>query len=310
MSISKFFTGNKQESLAKGLAKTKHSFWDKFNKALIGKSTIDEAVLDTLEELLIAADVGIDTTLKIIQRLEERVSRDKYVHMAEIEGILQAEISNLFCPNLEQPITTKPHVILVVGVNGVGKTTTIGKLASYYKQQGKRVILGAADTFRAAATNQLQSWGDRVGIPVIARGMHADPAAVAYDTLQAGIHQKADIVIIDTAGRLHNKIGLMHELSKLRRTLGKHIIGAPQEVLLVLDATTGQNAFAQTQAFMDATKVTALAITKLDGTAKGGVVLGISAQFQVPIKYIGIGEQITDLQVFDQEAFVATLFKQ
>lgn len=310
MSIFKYFSGNKQEDLAKGLAKTKQSFWTKLNKALVGRSTVDDAVLDELEELLIGADVGVETTIKIIQQLEKRVASNKYLHVAEIQGILQEIITELISiPNPAQPLTTKPHVIFVVGVNGVGKTTTIGKLAFHYQQAGKKVILGAADTFRAAATNQLQEWGKRTAIPVIARGRHADPAAVAYDAVQAGIHEKADIVIIDTAGRLHNKISLMHELTKIKRTIAKLIEGAPQEVLLVLDATTGQNAFAQTKAFMEATAINALAVTKLDGTAKGGVVLGISAQFQVPVKYIGVGEQITDLQLFDKKAFVSTLFQ-
>ncbi len=309
MSIFKFFSKNNQESLAKGLAKTKHSFWDRLNKTLMGKSTIDEAVLDEIEELLITADVGLETTVKIIQRLEKRIAQDKYLHTQEISTLLQEEIIALLdVPNPEKEIATKPHIILVVGVNGVGKTTTIGKLASHYKQTGLQVVLGAADTFRAAAVSQLQEWGKRVDVPVISRGMQADPAAVAHDTIQAGMQMQADVVLIDTAGRLHNKVNLMNELSKIRRTIEKLIPGAPHEVLLVLDASTGQNAFIQAQAFIEATAVTALAITKLDGTAKAGVVIGITDRFRVPVKYIGVGEQVADLQLFDKKAFVETLF--
>ena len=311
MKVFKFFSKPNQEALDKGLAKTKHSFWTKFSKALVGKSTVDDEVLDALEELLITADVGVETTVKLIERLEKRVAHDKYLNTAELNTILQEEITTLLdVPSAEPALTKSPYVILVVGVNGVGKTTTIGKLAAHHKQAGQQVILGAADTFRAAAVDQLKQWGERVDVPVVTHGMHTDPAAVAYDAVKKGIETKANIVLIDTAGRLHTKVNLMQELAKIRRTIAKLLPEAPQEVLLVLDASTGQNAFVQAKAFTEATAVTALAITKLDGTAKGGVVVGITDQFQVPIKYIGVGEQVTDLQIFDKEAFVASLFKQ
>lgn len=311
MDVLKFFSKGNKEALDQGLAKTKHSFWSKFSKVLVGKSTVDDEVLDTLEELLIAADVGIETTVKIIERLEKRVARDKYLNTAELNTILQEEVTDLLdIPNVKHTVLGSPHVILVVGVNGVGKTTTIGKLAAHYKQAGQQVILGASDTFRAAAVDQLEQWSKRIGVPVITRGMHTDPAAVAYDAVQEGIHTEADVVLIDTAGRLHTKTNLMHELAKIRRTIGKLLPAAPQEVLLVLDANTGQNAFTQAKAFTEATAVTALAITKLDGTAKGGVVIGITDQLQVPVKYIGVGEQVADLQVFDRHAFVASLLQQ
>jgi fused signal recognition particle receptor len=310
MNLFNFFSKTTDKTPAQGLSKTRHSFWDKLNKTLVGKSTVDDTVLDELEELLITADVGVETTIKIIQHLEKRIARDKYLNTDELSTILQEEILALLdLPQPEQNSETKPLVTLVVGVNGVGKTTTIGKLAYHYKQAGKQVILGAADTFRAAATSQLQEWGKRLDVPVIAQDMNADPAAVAHDATQAGIQAHADVVLIDTAGRLHNKINLMNELSKIRRTIEKLIPNAPQEVLLVLDASTGQNAFVQAKAFIEATKVTALAITKLDGTAKAGVVIGITDQFKVPIKYIGIGEQIADLQLFDKKDFVSALFK-
>ena len=310
MDVFKFFSKGNKKVLDKGLAKTKHSFWSKFNKVLVGKYTVDEEVLDVLEELLITADVGIETTVKIIECLEKRVARDKYLNTAELDTILREEITDLLnVSSVKHTVTASPHVILVVGVNGVGKTTIVGKLAAHYKQAGQQVILGASDTFRAAAVDQLKQWGERVGVPVITRGMHTDPAAVAYDAVQEGIHTKADVVLIDTAGRLHTKVNLMHELAKIRRTIERLLPGSPQEVLLVLDASTGQNAFIQARAFTEATAVTALAITKLDGTAKGGVVIGITDRFQVPVKYIGVGEQVTDLQVFDRQAFVASLFK-
>lgn len=307
-----FSKGSKdsQEALDKGLAKTKQSLWTKLGKVVAGKARVDEAVLDSLEELLISADVGLETTVKIIERIEQRVAQDKYLSTSELNKLMQEEIVALLG---EQEIvntpsaTTTPHVILVVGVNGVGKTTTIGKLAAHYQQAGNRVLLGAADTFRAAAVSQLQQWGQRIGATVVSKGMHADPAAVAYDAVQAGIQEQADVVIIDTAGRLHTKVNLMQELSKIRRTITKCLPGAPHEVLLVLDGSTGQNAFVQAKAFTDATAVTALAITKLDGTAKGGVVIGISDQFQVPVRYIGVGERVEDLQIFDRQAFVASL---
>lgn len=312
MGIFDFFSKKNKEKLGQALAPTKKTFWTSFNKALVGKSTVDEETLDNLEELLLTADVGIDTTLKIIDHIEERVARDKYLNVAELQSILHQEIESLVGIdakeiNLE---TTSPHVILVVGVNGVGKTTTIGKLAAFYKQAGKKVILGAADTFRAAAIEQLKRWGDRVDVPVIAHEMHTDPSAVAYETVQKAIQSQADIAIIDTAGRLHTKVNLMQELAKIRRTIQKLLPSAPQEVLLVLDATTGQNAFTQTKAFTEATAVTGLVVTKLDGTAKGGVVIGIIDQFHIPVKYIGVGEKIDDLQVFDVKNFVEMLFSE
>jgi fused signal recognition particle receptor len=311
MGIFDFFSKKSKEKLDKALSPTKTSFWTNFNKTLVGKSTVDDETLDKLEELLLTADVGIDATLKIIDRLEARVARDKYLYVSELESILHGEIESLIAiPSQIEQNTTLPHIILVVGINGVGKTTTIGKLASLYKQAGKRVVLGAADTFRAAAIEQLKMWGERVDVPVIAHNMHTDPSAVAYETVQKAIQEQVDVAIIDTAGRLHTKVNLMNELSKIRRTIEKLIPSAPHEVLLVLDATTGQNAFVQTKAFTEATAVNGLVVTKLDGTAKGGVVIGIIDQFHIPVKYIGVGEQIDDLQLFDEKSFVETLFKQ
>jgi fused signal recognition particle receptor len=310
MSLFKFFSKTNQEPLDQGIAKTKYSFWGRLNKGLVGKSTIDNTTLDEIEEQLITADVGIETTIKIIQALEKRIVRDKYLHTDELSSILQEEIIALLdVPTTENQVTVKPYITLVVGVNGVGKTTTIGKLAAHYKQASQQVILGAADTFRAAATQQLQEWGKRIEVPVIAKDKNADPAAVVHDTVHAGIKAHADVILIDTAGRLHNKVNLMNELTKIRRTIEKLVPGAPQEVLLVLDANTGQNAFIQAKAFIEATAVTAIAITKLDGTAKAGVVIGIADQFKIPIRYIGLGEQIADLQLFDKKAFVTALFK-
>jgi fused signal recognition particle receptor len=302
----------KKEALARGIAETKQSFWARFSKAVAGKSQINDAVLDALEELLIAADVGVETTVKIIARLERRVARDKYLTTTDLDQLLREEIAALLVvtnPSQVMDSLPMPYVILVVGVNGVGKTTTIGKLAAQYQQTGRQVILGAADTFRAAAVGQLQQWGQRAGAAVVSRGRHTDPAAVAHETIQEGLRVQADVIIIDTAGRLHTKVHLMQELAKIRRTIQKLIPEAPHEVLLVLDGSTGQNAFVQAEAFTKATAVTALAITKLDGTAKGGVVIGIANQFQVPLKYLGVGEGITDLQVFDRHAFVETLFE-
>ena len=311
MGIFDFFSKKSKEKLEKALSPTKTSFWNNLNKTLVGKSTVDDETLDILEELLLTADVGIDTTVKIIDRLEARVARDKYLHVSELESILREEIESLITiPNQTEQNTTSPHIILVVGINGVGKTTTIGKLAALYKQAGKQVILGAADTFRAAAIEQLKMWGERVGVPVVAHDMHTDPSAVAYETVQKAIQEQVDVAIIDTAGRLHTKVNLMNELSKIRRTIEKLIPSAPHEVFLVLDATTGQNAFVQTKAFTEATAVNGLVVTKLDGTAKGGVVIGIIDQFHIPVKYIGVGEQIDDLQLFDEKSFVETLFKQ
>jgi len=287
------------------------SFWTQFSKAVAGKSQVDDAVLDALEELLIAADVGVETTVKIIERLEQRVARDKYLSTKELDQLLKEEIAALLAYTDVASVMDDlpvPYVILVVGVNGVGKTTTIGKLAARYQQAGQHVILGAADTFRAAAVAQLQQWGQRVGAAVVGCGNRTDPAAVAYEAMQEGLRVHADVIIIDTAGRLHTKVHLMQELAKMKRTIQKLIPEAPHEVLLVLDGSTGQNAFVQAEAFIKATAVTALAITKLDGTAKGGVVLGIADRFQVPVKYIGVGEGITDLQAFDRHAFVETLF--
>jgi fused signal recognition particle receptor len=305
------FSRSSQKSLEQGIAKTKQSFWAQVGKAIAGKSQVDDVVLDALEELLIAADVGVETTVKIIERLEQRVARDKYLSTKELDQLLKEEITGLFAgadaPSGIDDLPV-PYVILVVGVNGVGKTTTIGKLAARYQQTGQRVILGAADTFRAAAVAQLQQWGQRVGAVVVACGKHTDPAAVAHETVQEGLRVHADVIIIDTAGRLHTKVNLMQELAKIKRTIQKLIPEAPHEILLVLDGSTGQNAFVQAEAFTQATAVTALAITKLDGTAKGGVVLGIADQFQVPVKYIGVGEGMEDLQAFDLHTFVETLF--
>lgn len=314
--FSKFFNKEKKEDLNKGLEKTKTSFLGKLTKAVAGKSTVDVEVLDELENILITSDVGLDTTVKIIEQIEERVARDKYINTSQLNEILRDEIVQLLAENntvdLEDytlPSTNKPAVILVVGVNGVGKTTTIGKLASQYKKKGKKVVLGAADTFRAAAVDQLQIWAERVGCDFYSKGMNTDPAAVAYETVEFAVNNNCDVAIIDTAGRLHTKINLMKELSKIKRSIGKKLDGAPHEVLLVLDATTGQNAIEQAKHFTNATEVSALAMTKLDGTAKGGVVIGISDQFKIPIKYIGVGEQIDQLQIFNKRAFVNSLFE-
>ena len=315
MGIFDIFSSKKKESLDKGLAKTKENVFSKISRAIVGKTVVDEEVLDNLEEILISADVGVDTTLKIINRIEKRVAADKYMGTSELNSMLKEEITSLLEENnsndvsdFDLPTSKYPYVIMVVGVNGVGKTTTIGKLAHQFKQAGKKVVLGAADTFRAAAIDQLQIWADRVGVPLVRQEMGSDPASVAYDTLASAIAQGADVVIIDTAGRLHNKINLMNELSKIKKVMQKIIPTAPQEVLLVLDGSTGQNAFEQAKQFTLATEVTALALTKLDGTAKGGVVIGISDQFKIPVKYIGIGEKMDDLQIFNRRAFVDTLF--
>jgi fused signal recognition particle receptor len=309
------FSKAKKESLDQGLSKTKESVLKKLSRVVIGKSKVDDEVLDNLEEVLITSDVGVDTTLKIIRRIEERVGRDKYMGIAELNNILREEIAALLEENntedvldFDLPERSDPYVIMVVGVNGVGKTTTIGKLAYNYKQAGKKVVLGAADTFRAAAIDQLQIWADRVDVPIIKQVMGADPASVAYDTLSSAKASKADVAIIDTAGRLHNKINLMNELSKIKTVMQKVVPGAPHEVLLILDGSTGQNAFEQAKQFTKATEVTAMALTKLDGTAKGGVVIGISDQFKIPVKYIGIGEKMEDLQIFNRREFVDSLF--
>jgi fused signal recognition particle receptor len=309
------FSKEKKESLDKGLEKTKTSFFSKLSKAIAGKSTVDAEVLDDLEEVLVTSDVGVTTTLKIIKRLEERVARDKYVTTAELNSLLKNEIASLLQENNTEdredfslPVTNGPYVIMVVGVNGVGKTTTIGKLAHQFKQSGKKVILGAADTFRAAAVDQLDVWSKRADVPIVKQAMGSDPASVAFDTVNSAVAQKADVVIIDTAGRLHNKINLMNELSKIKRVIEKVIPGAPHEILLVLDASTGQNAIEQARQFTKATDVNALALTKLDGTAKGGVVIGISDEFKIPVKYIGVGEKMVDLQVFNKGEFVDSLF--
>ena len=304
----------KKETLDKGLEKTKESVLGKISRAIIGKSTVDDDVLDNLEEALVTSDVGVDTTLAIIERIRLRVARDKYVGTAELNRILREETAALLLENndgvpvsFDDPLPAKPYVIMVVGVNGVGKTTTIGKLAYQYKQAGKKVFLGAADTFRAAAIEQLSVWGERVGVPVIKQQMGSDPASVAYDTLQSAVANDADVVLIDTAGRLHNKINLMNELTKIRNVMQKVVPDAPHDVMLVLDGSTGQNAFEQARQFTKATRVTSLAVTKLDGTAKGGVVIGISDQFKIPVRYIGLGEKITDLQPFNREEFVNSL---
>ena len=310
------FSKEKKESLDKGLEKTKSSFFSKLTLAVAGKSTVDDAVLDELEEVLISSDVGVDTTLKIIKRIEDRVSKDKYVGTDALNGILREEIAGLLSEtnrgnevDFTIPVDKKPYVIMVVGVNGVGKTTTIGKLASQFKAKGYKVVLGAADTFRAAAIDQLQVWADRVDVPIIRQEMGSDPASVAFDTLTSAVKQNADVVIIDTAGRLHNKVNLMNELTKIKRVMQKVVADAPHDVMLVLDGSTGQNAFEQAKHFTLATEVTSLAVTKLDGTAKGGVVIGISDQFQIPVKYIGVGEGIKDLQVFNKVEFVDSFFK-
>lgn len=315
MGIFGFFSKDKKESLDQGLQKSNENIFSKLSKAVVGKSKVDEEVLDELEEILITSDVGVDTTIKIINRIEERVARDKYLNTQELDLILKEEIAALLEENNSQdfldfdiPEGKKPYVIMVVGVNGVGKTTTIGKLANLFKNAGKNVILGAADTFRAAAVDQLILWGNRVGVPVISHGMNTDPASVAFDAVKQGVEQKADVVIVDTAGRLHTKVNLMNELSKIKRVMQKFIPDAPHEILLVLDGSTGQNAFIQAKEFTKATEITSLAITKLDGTAKGGVVIGISDQFKIPVKYIGVGEKMTDLQIFNRKEFVDSLF--
>ena len=315
MGIFSFFSKEKKETLDKGLSKTKENVFTKITRAIAGKSKVDDAVLDNLEEVLVTSDVGVETTLKIIERIEKRVERDKYVTTSELTSILRDEIANLLTENNTQdgdgftlPENSKPYVIMVVGVNGVGKTTTIGKLAYQFKRAGKSVYLGAADTFRAAAVEQLVIWGERVGVPVVKQKMGSDPASVAFDTLSSAKANGADVVIIDTAGRLHNKINLMNELTKIKNVMKKVIPDAPHEILLVLDGSTGQNAFEQAKQFTAATEVNALAVTKLDGTAKGGVVIGISDQFHIPVKYIGLGEGMEDLQVFRKREFVNSLF--
>ena len=310
------FSKEKKETLDKGLEKSKESFFGKLSKAVAGKSKVDDDVLDNLEEVLVASDVGVNTTLKIIERIEERVARDKYVGTDELNQILREEIAGLLsetnignATDFTIPEGKSPYVMMVVGVNGVGKTTTIGKLASQFTKKGLNVVLGAADTFRAAAIDQLQVWADRTNVPIVRQNMGSDPASVAFDTLTSAVAQHADVVIIDTAGRLHNKVNLMNELSKIKRVMQKVVPDAPHEVLLVLDGSTGQNAFEQAKQFTKATEVTALAVTKLDGTAKGGVVIGISDQFQIPVKYIGVGEGVDDLQVFNKIEFVDSFFK-
>ena len=315
MGIFGFFSKNKKETLDKGLEKTKQNVFSKLTRAIAGKSKVDEEVLDNLEEILISSDVGVDTTLKIIERIEERIARDKYVSTSELNGILKDEIASLLTENnsfdsdsWDLPSDHKPYVILVVGVNGVGKTTTIGKLAYQFKKAGKKVYLGAADTFRAAAVEQISIWGERVGVPVVKQQMGSDPASVAFDTLSSATANEADVVLIDTAGRLHNKVGLMNELKKIKDVMKKVFPTAPDEVLLVLDGSTGQNAFEQARQFSQVTQITSLAVTKLDGTAKGGVVIGISDQLKVPVKYIGLGEGIENLQLFNKKQFVESLF--
>ena len=318
MGLFSFLTRKKEqkEDLDKGLEKTKESVFSRITKAIVGKSTVDDEVLDNLEEILITSDVGVETTLKIIDRIQKRVARDKYVGTSELNRILKEEIMALLQENesgdgttFDIPVGKKPYVIMVVGVNGVGKTTTIGKLAYNFKKAGKKVVLGASDTFRAAAVSQLEIWAERVGVPIVQQGMGADPASVAFDTVKSAVAQDADVVIIDTAGRLHNKVNLMRELTKIKTVMQKVIPDAPHEILLVLDASTGQNAIEQAKQFTAATEVNALALTKLDGTAKGGVVIGISDQFKIPVKYIGVGEGIDHLQVFDRKACVDSLFE-
>lgn len=315
MGLFSFFTKEKKETLDKGLEKTKESFFGKLARAVAGKTKVDDEVLDNLEEVLVTSDVGVDTTLNIIERIEARVARDKYVNASELNDILRDEIASLLTENNSNdadgfvvPEGKKPYVIMVVGVNGVGKTTTIGKLAHQFKKNGLKVYLGAADTFRAAAVEQLVIWSDKVGVPIVKQQMGSDPASVAYDTLSSAVANDADVVLIDTAGRLHNKKGLMDELSKIKRVMQKIVPDAPHDVMLVLDGSTGQNAFEQAKQFTLATEVTSLAITKLDGTAKGGVVIGISDQFKIPVKYIGLGEGIDDLQPFNRKEFVNSLF--
>jgi len=315
MSIFSSKSKDKKEGLEKGLEKTKKSIFSKITKAVVGKSKIDDEVLDNLEEVLVTSDVGVQTTLKIIGRIEERVAKDKYLGTSELNKILKEEIAKLLLENTKEehkgysiPKNNKPYVIMVVGVNGVGKTTTIGKLAHNYKKNGYSVILGAADTFRAAAVDQIQIWADRAGVPLISQGMNADPASVAFDTLKSAVSKNSDVVIIDTAGRLHNKVNLMNELTKIKNVMKKVIPDAPHEILLILDASTGQNAIEQARQFTAATEVNALALTKLDGTAKGGVAIGISDQLKIPVKYIGVGEKIEDLQLFDRFEFVESFF--
>jgi fused signal recognition particle receptor len=317
MAFFGLFSREKKETLDQGLAKTKENFFSRIAKALIGKSTVDDEVLDNLEEILIGADVGVQTTLKIVARIQERVKHDKYTSSSQLNTILREEIAALLEENKSAdqteftvPVTGRPYVIMVVGVNGVGKTTTIAKLAHQFKANGKKVVLGAADTFRAAAVDQIRIWSERVGVQLVQHGMNADPAAVAYDAVNMGKSVNADVVIIDTAGRLHNKVNLMNELSKIKRVMQKVVPEAPDEILLVLDASTGQNAIEQCKQFTLATEVTALALTKLDGTAKGGVVIGISDQFKIPVKYIGLGEGMNDLQLFNKSEFVDSLFKE
>ncbi len=314
--FKKIFSKEKKETLDKGLEKTKTSFLSKLSKAVAGKSKVDDDVLDNLEEVLVSSDVGVNTTLKVIDRIEARIAKDKYLGTEELNKILREEIAALLSEtnsgedkDFSVPATKKPYVLMVVGVNGVGKTTTIGKLAYQFKNQGLKVVLGAADTFRAAAIDQLQVWADRVDVPIVKQAMGSDPASVAFDTLESGVAQDADVIIIDTAGRLHNKVNLMNELTKIKRVMQKVVGDAPHDVLLVLDGSTGQNAFEQAKQFTAATEVTSLAVTKLDGTAKGGVVIGISDQFQIPVKYIGVGEGIDDLQVFNKYEFVDSFFK-
>lgn len=317
MSFLGMFSKEKKDSLDKGLEKSKSSFLAKLSKAVVGKSRVDDEVLDELEEVLITSDVGVETTVKIIDRIEERVAKDKYLNTGELNGILREEIAALLAENntedlqdFDLPKVQGPYVIMVVGVNGVGKTTTIGKLAAQMKAMGKKVVLGAADTFRAAAVDQLIMWGERVGVKVVSKGMNTDPASVAYETVKQGVEDQADVIIIDTAGRLHTKVNLMNELTKIKKVVEKVTNEPPNDVLLVLDGSTGQNAFIQAKEFTKATDVSALAITKLDGTAKGGVVIGISDQFKIPVKYIGVGEQVNDLQVFNKMEFVDSFFKQ
>ncbi|WP_064196154.1 MULTISPECIES: signal recognition particle-docking protein FtsY [Emticicia] len=317
MGLFDFFSKDKKETLDKGLEKTKTSIFDKISRVIVGKSKVDEEVLDELEEILISSDVGVDTTVKIIRRIEARVERDKYTNIQELDRILKEEVAALLAENNSQDVKDsfetehlpKPYVLMVVGVNGVGKTTTIGKLAHQFNKRGKKVVLGAADTFRAAAVDQLKLWGERVGVTVIDHGMNTDPSSVAFDAVKKGMELEADVIIIDTAGRLHTKINLMNELGKIKRVIQKFLPEAPHEVMLVLDGSTGQNAVIQAREFTKVTEITSLAITKLDGTAKGGVVIGISDEFKIPVKYIGVGERMDDLQVFNKMEFVDSLFK-
>jgi len=311
--FKKLFTKEKKESLDKGLKKSNESFFNKISKVIVGKSKVDDEVLDNLEEVLISSDVGVKTTLKIIDNIESRVAKDKYINSEELDVILKEEIIDIICESDENDVMSisdqKPHVILVVGVNGVGKTTSIGKMANYYKSLGLKVMIGAADTFRAAAIDQLEIWANRVGVELVKQEMGSDPASVSYDTLESAINKEIDVVLIDTAGRLHNKTNLMNELGKIKRVLQKKNINSPEEILLVIDGSTGQNAFEQAKQFANVTEITSLAVTKLDGTAKGGVVIGISDQFNIPIKFIGVGEGINDLQTFDKREFVDSFFK-